>query len=335
MMEVWCTTEGPLPSPEVDRWLRMTSDAPSAPSTSTQTVEPWRDSSDVVHVHVRSEEDQTTALSHVGLASWVLLSFEHWSMIPVENLVAAAQGSPTQIAALVRTEAEVAGAAFALQTGVDAVAVRPEQHMLDAAFAMKAARGVEATPAPPGPTTSDMPMGEAVVLETVSVEAGERACVDLAGLLEAGEGMLVGSTACPLLLVHGETVPSSFVPTRPFRVNAGAVHHYVLMLDGSTRYLSELQPGDEVLIANRLGGARHLPVGRVKVERRPLLLLRYRDGKGQEGHALLQNAETVRAVSPEGHARSITTIQTNDRVVVWSGGGARHLGKHIASEVKE
>ncbi len=334
-MEVWCTTEGPLPSPEVDRWLRMTSDAPSAPSTSTQTVEPWRDSSDVVHVHVRSEEDQTTALSHVGLASWVLLSFEHWSMIPVENLVAAAQGSPTQIAALVRTEAEVAGAAFALQTGVDAVAVRPEQHMLDAAFAMKAARGVEATPAPPGPSTSDMPMGEAVVLETVSVEAGERACVDLAGLLEAGEGMLVGSTACPLLLVHGETVPSSFVPTRPFRVNAGAVHHYVLMLDGSTRYLSELQPGDEVLIANRLGGARHLPVGRVKVERRPLLLLRYRDGKGQEGHALLQNAETVRAVGPEGHARSITTIQTNDRVVVWSGGGARHLGKHIASEVKE
>jgi len=334
-MEVWCTTEGPLPSPEVDRWLRMTSDAPSAPSTSTQTVEPWRDSSDVVHVHVVSEEDQTTALSHVGLASWVLLSFEHWSMIPVENLVAAAQGSPTQIAALVRTEAEVAGAAFALQTGVDAVAVRPEQHMLDAAFAMKAARGVEATPAPHGPTTSDMPMGEAVVLETVSVEAGERACVDLAGLLEAGEGMLVGSTACPLLLVHGETVPSSFVPTRPFRVNAGAVHHYVLMLDGSTRYLSELQPGDEVLIANRLGGARHLPVGRVKVERRPLLLLRYRDGKGQEGHALLQNAETVRAVGPEGHARSITTIQTNDRVVVWSGGGARHLGKHIASEVKE
>ncbi len=334
-MEVWCTTEGPLPSPEVDRWLRMTSDAPSAPSTSTQTVEPWRDSSDVVHVHVVSEEDQTTALSHVGLASWVLLSFEHWSMIPVENLVAAAQGSPTQIAALVRTEAEVAGAAFALQTGVDAVAVRPEQHMLDAAFAMKAARGVEATPAPPGPTTSDMPMGEAVVLETVSVEAGERACVDLAGLLEAGEGMLVGSTACPLLLVHGETVPSSFVPTRPFRVNAGAVHHYVLMLDGSTRYLSELQPGDEVLIANRLGGARHLPVGRVKVERRPLLLLRYRDGKGQEGHALLQNAETVRAVGPEGHARSITTIQTNDRVVVWSGGGARHLGTHLASEVKE
>jgi 3-dehydroquinate synthase II len=334
-MEVWCTTEGPLPSPEVDRWLRMTSDAPSAPSTSTQTVEPWRDSSDVVHVHVRSEEDQTTALSHVGLASWVLLSFEHWSMIPVENLVAAAQGSPTQIAALVRTEAEVAGAAFALQTGVDAVAVRPEQHMLDAAFAMKAARGVEATPAPPGPSTSDMPMGEAVVLETVSVEAGERACVDLAGLLEAGEGMLVGSTACPLLLVHGETVPSSFVPTRPFRVNAGAIHHYVLMLDGSTRYLSELQPGDEVLIANRLGGTRHLPVGRVKVERRPLLLLRYRDGKGQEGHALLQNAETVRAVGPEGHARSITTIQTNDRVVVWSGGGARHLGKHIASEVKE
>jgi len=73
----------------------------------------------------------------------------------------------------------------------------------------------------------------------------------------------------------------------------------------------------------------------VKVERRPLLLLRYRDGKGQEGHALLQNAETVRAVDSQGHAQSITTLRTNDRLVVWSGGGARHLGKHIASEVKE
>ena len=334
-MEVWCTTEGPPPALEVDRWLRLTPDAPQAPESPLPTVEPWRGSPDVVHVHVRSDEDQTTALSHVGLAPWVLLSFEHWSMIPVENLVAAAQGSPTQIAALVRTEAEVAGAAFALQTGVDAVAVRPEQNMLDAALAMKAARGVETAPAVHDPTTSDMPMGEAVVLETVSVEAGERACVDLAGLLEPGEGMLVGSAACPLLLVHGETVPSSFVPTRPFRVNAGAVHHYVLMPDGSTRYLSELHPGDEVLIANRLGGTRHLTVGRVKVERRPLLLLRYRDGKGQEGHALLQNAETVRAVDSQGHAHSITTLQSNDRLVVWSGGGARHLGKHIASEVKE
>jgi 3-dehydroquinate synthase II len=334
-MEVWCTTEGADPSLNVDRWLRLTEDSAPAPPHDQAPMEPWRERPEVVHVHVRSEEDQHLALTHVGLAPWVLLSFEDWSMIPVENLVAAAQGSPTRIAALLRSPSEVAGAAFALQTGVDAVAVPPEASMIEAALAMKAARGM-AMPSPSrAPSTPSMPMGNATLLEVLSVAAGERACVDLAGLLEDGEGMLVGSSACPMLLVHGETVPSSFVPTRPFRVNAGAVHQYVLMPDGSTRYLSELRPGDVVLVADRHGTTRHLVVGRVKIERRPLLLLRYKDGKGQEGHALLQNAETVRAVGPNGTAHSITTLQINDQLTVWSGGGARHLGHHIASEVKE
>ena len=41
-------------------------------------------------------------------------------MIPVENVVAAAQGSPTKVAAVVNTPQSIAGAAFALDTGVDA-----------------------------------------------------------------------------------------------------------------------------------------------------------------------------------------------------------------------
>ena len=40
---------------------------------------------------------------------------------------------------------------------------------------------------------------------------------------------------------------SGFVPPRPFRVNAGPVHAYVLMADGSTKYLSECRAGDEVM----------------------------------------------------------------------------------------
>ena len=43
------------------------------------------------------------------------------------------------------------------------------------------------------------------------------------------EGALVGSAATELALVMGETVASGFVPPRPFRVNAGPVHAYVLM----------------------------------------------------------------------------------------------------------
>ena len=44
--------------------------------------------------------------------------------------------------------------------------------------------------------------------------------------------MLVGSSASSMVLVHGETVESEFVPTRPFRVNAGAAHTYIMMADG-------------------------------------------------------------------------------------------------------
>ncbi|CAM9935578.1 unnamed protein product, partial [Sphacelaria rigidula] len=33
---------------------------------------------------------------------------------------------------------------------------------------------------------------------------------------------------------------------RPFRVNAGPVHSYALLADGSTKYLAELTAGDQV-----------------------------------------------------------------------------------------
>ena len=53
--------------------------------------------------------------------------------------------------------------------------------------------------------------------------SGDRVCVDLLSMLEEGEGMLVGSTAKAFVLIHGETIASKYVPTRPFRVNAGSV----------------------------------------------------------------------------------------------------------------
>merc|ERR1712232_1345862 len=94
-------------------------------------------------------------------------------------------------------------------------------------------------------------------LEVIDIEeggVGDRVCVDLTSLLEIGEGLLVGSSAASMVLVHGETVPSEFVPTRPFRVNAGAVHCYVQLADTSTKYLSELRMGHEVLVVNARSG---------------------------------------------------------------------------------
>lgn len=38
--------------------------------------------------------------------------------------------------------------------------------------------------------------------------------------------------------------------TRPFRINAGPVHSYTLLADGSTKYLAELEAGDQVSSAS-------------------------------------------------------------------------------------
>ena len=46
-------------------------------------------------------------------------------------------------------------------------------------------------------------------------------------LMVPGEGMLVGNFARALFLVHSECAESSYIASRPFRVNAGAVHAYV------------------------------------------------------------------------------------------------------------
>ena len=103
-------------------------------------------------------------------------------------------------------------------------------------------------------------------------------------------------------LVHSETVPTEYIPTRPFRVNAGALHSYILGAEGKTRYLSELRSGDKVQLVGKSGSRRDAIVGRIKMERRPLVMIEA-ECDGQEGTAMLQNAETIRLVRPDGTPR--------------------------------
>lgn len=49
------------------------------------------------------------------------------------------------------------------------------------------------------------------------------------------------------------------------------VHAYTAAPGGRTAYLAELRSGGQVLIADARGGARAALIGRVKVERRPLV----------------------------------------------------------------
>ena len=154
-------------------------------------------------------------------------------------------------------------------------------------------------------------------------------------LLKHGEGLLLGSSASSFLFVHGETVESEFVPTRPFRVNAGPPHAYVRMPNGNTKYLSELQTGDEILLVNTEGMLRNATIGRLKIEIRPMLLIKWVDENDKEGSMFLQQAETVRVVALDGKTKSITALKKGDVVLGWCDVGARHIGASISSIVTE
>ena len=288
-------------------------------------------------VTLDGEASQNYARSLVGSVEWLVLEFSDWSMIPIENLLAACEGTPTKIAAVLSTPEQAQGAGFALQRGVEAIVVRPSVAMLEAAFIVKSQRlelrqeetKEEASfPAKVG-------MGKLTITSVESGGTAERYCVDMTRLLNQGEGLLLGSNASSFLFVHGETVESEFVPTRPFRVNAGPPHAYVRMPNGNTKYLSELQTGDEILLVNTEGMLRNATIGRLKIEIRPMLLIKWVDENDKEGSMFLQQAETVRVVALDGKTKSITALKEGDVVLGWCDVGARHIGASISSIVTE
>ena len=284
---------------------------------------------DVAVVQLDDFHGQDEAISLVGMIDWILVRCSDWTMIPLENIVAAAAGSGTRIAAAISQILDLSGAAFALQHGVDALLLPADEKLWDAAEEISGERAsiqLEERKAVPS-----LVMANVTNVESGGV--GERICVDLTERLSEGEGMLIGSSANALVLIHGETIPSEFVPSRPFRVNAGAVHAYCLMADGSTKYLSELNAGDQVAIANSSNEIRSATIGRLKIERRPFLLVQFQ-WNNQSAQVLLQQAETVRFINDEGNI-SVTSIQSGDKIAVRFSSGMRHIGRELAGEMDE
>jgi 3-dehydroquinate synthase II len=151
-------------------------------------------------------------------------------------------------------------------------------------------------------------------------------------MLNRGEGMLIGSRANFLFLVHNESVGSSFTSPRPFRVNAGAVHCYTLAPDGTTKYLSELETGVEILVLDSKGNARRAAIGRCKIEKRPMLMIKAKVGD-EIGGIIAQDAETIRFVKPNGQLVSVTHLKKGDSVIVHSKAATgRHFGMEVSDE---
>ena len=284
-------------------------------------------------VDVSNSEGQSKARAMAGSVEWILLDLGEWKMIPIENIIAACDGGPTKVAARISSPEQVLGAAFALQIGVDALLV--DEKTLQTALIAKSQRGEVTIDVDDETDNKELELSLLEVIEVSEGGVGDRVCVDLTSLLEPGEGMIVGSSSKSMILVHGETVESEFVPTRPFRVNAGASNSYIMMADGSTSYLSELKMGDEVLVVNSKGESRTCVTGRVKIEKRPFILFRWKNENDNEAGVLLQQAETVRLISESRGLVSVTELVPGMKLLGWNGGAGRHVGQTISAEVDE
>lgn len=284
-------------------------------------------------VDVSNSTGQAQARAMAGSVEWILLDLGEWKMIPIENIIAACDGGPTKVAARISSAEQVLGAAFALEIGVDALLV--DENTLSTALIAKSQRGEVATETSDEISTNEIELSNLEVIEVREGGVGDRVCVDLTSMLEQEEGMIVGSSSKSMVLVHGETVESEFVPTRPFRVNAGAANSYIMMADGTTSYLSELKMGDEVLVVNSNGDSRNCVVGRVKIEKRPFILFRWKNENYNEAGVLLQQAETVRLISESRGLVSVTELVPGMKLLGWNGGAGRHVGQTISAEVDE
>ena len=275
------------------------------------------------YVRILEAEYETFAEAAARDADYTVVVGEDWQIIPLENLIARI-GEETDIVAGVRTAAEAETAFETLELGADAV-------LLDTDDPDEIRATVEARDATERET---LELQHATVTAIEQTGSADRVCVDTASMLDHDEGMLVGSMSRGLFFVHGETADSPYVASRPFRVNAGAVHAYVRAPNGETKYLSELGSSDEVQVVDTDGNTRTTIVGRVKIEQRPMFRLEAETHDGDRVETLLQNAETIKIATGEGR-KAVTDLREGDEVLLYYEDVARHFGEEVEESIIE
>lgn len=274
---------------------------------------------DVIFFDVTSSADEDEIV-RLGRTKTIILNCNDWTVIPLENLIAkGAENFIVQVGSL----AEAQTAFGILEKGVRHILYVPP-NVVDLKKALSSLKSA--------PERIDLETAE--ITEIRALGMGDRVCVDTCTEMAEGEGMLVGNSSSALFLVHSESVVNPYVSPRPFRVNAGPVHAYTRVPGGKTRYLSELAAGDPVLLVNYKGEAFTGIVGRLKVEKRPLLLVRARVGE-REINTILQNAETIRLTTPEGKPVSVAVLNPGDKVMVALEASGRHFGMKIDEQIME
>ena len=273
-----------------------------------------------VIVEIKGKEDEERAAQLLKQGKKVIVKTTDWTIIPLENLLA--QGD--EVYAWVRNAEEAKTAITILEKGVKGVVLETK----DVNEIKEAGRAISQA-------------GEKVKLEVAKIKRVkpigmcDRVCIDTCSNMVRGEGALVGNSSAGMFLVHAETESNPYVAARPFRVNAGAVHMYVRLPGGKTKYLAEIESGDEIMIYNYKGEGRIAYVGRAKIEKRPMLLIEAETKEGKKVSGILQNAETIRLTKPDGTPISVVELKEGDEVLVYTEEPGRHFGMKVKESIVE
>ncbi len=273
---------------------------------------------DVVVMEIRSTADEEKIIQ-LSRDKKVVVKTDDWTIIPLENLVA----QTSNIFVEVKDLESAVTAMGILEKGVDGLIIT-ERNPVRVKEIINEIKSASQT----------VELTKFKIDRICSLGMGDRVCIDTCSIMGIGEGCLIGNSSQALFLIHAESIENPYVAPRPFRVNAGAVHAYVMTPGGKTRYLSEIKAGDEVMGVNAKGEAISLIVGRVKIERRPLLLVEATGPKGPVT-TILQNAETIRLTDTQGKPVSVVKVKKGDEVLGYVEEAGRHFGHKINETITE
>lgn len=276
------------------------------------------------YIEINSKRHEELAVKVGRVVDYLILVGKDWKVIPLENIIADLQKEDVKIIAAASDYDEAKLALETLEVGTDGIIFQTT----DFSEIKKMAELIQNL------SNEEYELKELTVTDVRSLGIGDRVCIDTTTIMYPGEGMLIGSYSKAMFLVHSESLESEYVASRPFRVNAGPVQAYIRVPNNKTRYLSELETGDEVLVVNNSGKSRRATVGRIKIEKRPFILIEA-EYDGEKIKTLLQNAETIRMVNNKNEAISVSDIKKGDKLKAYIDSGARHFGMSIEETIIE
>lgn len=273
---------------------------------------------DVIPIEIKSKDDEKLAARSAPQAI-LLLRLADWTIIPLENILAQRARVMTEV----KTAEEARTMLGILEKGVDGVVV-VSRDANEVRKIVQLAHGL----------SPSIELKTAVVTRIEPSGMGDRVCIDTCSAMVIGQGMLIGNASNAFFLVHSESLENPYVAARPFRVNASALHAYILLPENKTAYLSDLRTGAPVLIVDAKGNTRTSQIGRCKIETRPMILVEA-EVAGRKISVYLQNAETINLVRPDGQPVSVAKLREGDKVLVHLEAGGRHFGMQISETLVE